>query len=98
LKNGNVDVIDAYSTDGRIPAFNLQVLQDDKHYFPPYYAAPVIRKSVLQKHPELKKVINSLAGKIDDAEMQKLNAEVDLEKKEPKDVAREFLKQSGLIK
>jgi osmoprotectant transport system permease protein len=98
LKNGNVDVIDAYSTDGRIPAFNLQVLKDDKHYFPPYYAAPVIRKAVLEKHPELKKILNSLDGKIDNAEMQKLNAEVDLDKKDPKDVAKEFLKQSGLIK
>ncbi|MGG3693948.1 glycine betaine ABC transporter substrate-binding protein [Heyndrickxia ginsengihumi] len=97
-KNHKVDVIDAYTTDGRIPAFNLYVLKDDKHQFPPYNAAPVIREEMLKKHPELKKVINLLAGKITDEKMQQLNAEVDIEKKDYDDVARKFLIDEGLIK
>nr|WP_152604349.1 glycine betaine ABC transporter substrate-binding protein [Heyndrickxia ginsengihumi] len=97
-KNHKVDVIDAYTTDGRIPAFNLYVLKDDKHQFPPYNAAPVIREEMLKRHPELKKVINLLAGKITDEKMQQLNAEVDIEKKDYDDVARKFLIDEGLIK
>jgi osmoprotectant transport system permease protein len=98
LKNHKVDVIDAYTTDGRIPAFHLYVLKDDKHQFPPYNAAPVIREEVLKKHPELEKVINLLAGKITNEKMQQLNAEVDLKKKDYDDVAEQFLKEEGLIK
>jgi glycine betaine/choline ABC-type transport system substrate-binding protein len=77
-RDGKVDVIDAFATDGRIPAFKLKVLIDDKHFFPPYFAAPVIREATLNKHPEI-------------------NAKVDLEKKDPKTVAREWLKSQGLI-
>jgi len=97
LKNHKVDVIDAFTTDGRIPAFHLYVLKDDKHQFPPYNAAPVIREEVLKKHPELEKVINLLAGKITNEKMQQLNAEVDLKKKDYDDVAEQFLKEEGLI-
>jgi osmoprotectant transport system permease protein len=97
-KNHKADVIDAYTTDGRIPAFHLKVLKDDKHLFPPYNAAPLIRGEVLQKHPELKKVLNLLAGKITDEKMQQLNAEVDIKKKSYDEVADEFLKDEGLIK
>lgn len=98
IKNNEVDVIDAYTTDGRIPAFKLKVLEDDKQFFPPYYAVPMVRGEVLEAHPELKDVLNLLEGRIDDEKMQQLNAEVDLEKKRYKDVAREFLKEEGLIK
>lgn len=96
-RDGKVDVIDAFSTDGRIPAFNLKVLKDDKKFFPPYYAAPVIREDTLKKHPEIADVLNLLAGKLDDKQMSILNAKVDLEKKDAKDVAREWLKSQGLI-
>ncbi|MEG6586388.1 glycine betaine ABC transporter substrate-binding protein [Dendrosporobacter sp. 1207_IL3150] len=92
-----VDVIDAFSTDGRIPAFNLKVLKDDKRFFPPYYAAPVIREDTLNKHPEIADALNLLAGKLDEKEMSSLNAKVDLEKKDAKIVAREWLKSKGLI-
>jgi len=97
-KNHKADVIDAYTTDGRIPAFNLQVLEDDKHVFPPYNAVPVVRGEVLKKHPELKEVLNLLAGKISDQKMQELNAKVDIDKKTYKEVAHQFLVEEGLLK
>lgn len=97
IKNGEVDVIDAFATDGRIPAFNLKVLKDDKNFFPPYYAAPLIRADTLEEHPELEEVLNMLAGKIDDEKMQELNARVDIDKEQYEEVAVDFLKEEGLI-
>ncbi len=97
VANGDVDVVDTYSTDGRIPAFKLVVLQDDKRFFPPYYAAPVVREEALREHPELRQVLNKLAGKVSESDMQRLNYEVDQQEKRPEDVARRFLKEKGLI-
>lgn len=97
LVDKKVDVIDAFSTDGNIPANHLVLLKDDKHLFPPYYAVPIIRDSVLKAHPELQTVLDKLAGKIDDNEMQKLNEEVDLQHKKAADVAAQWLKDNGLI-
>src|SRR5690606_2833399 len=97
IKNGEVDAIDAFSTDGRIPAFNLQVLEDDKNFFPPYYATPVIRADTLKEHPEIEKALSMLAGKIDNEKMQELNARVDIDKEQYEDVAVDFLKEEGLI-
>ncbi|MEZ7792003.1 glycine/betaine ABC transporter substrate-binding protein [Niallia circulans] len=97
IKNGDVDVIDAFSTDGRIPAFDLQVLEDDQNFFPPYYATPVIRAETLEKYPELEDVLSMLVGKIDNEKMQELNAKVDIDKEQYEDVAVEFLKEEGLI-
>jgi osmoprotectant transport system substrate-binding protein len=97
LANGNVDVIDAFSTDGKIPANDLVLLEDDKHLFPPYYAVPIIRNEVLKKHPELEKAINQLANKITDEEMQKLNKQVDIEHKKSLDVAKKWLQDQGLL-
>lgn len=97
VADGDVDVVDTYSTDGRIPAFKLLVLRDDKRFFPPYYAAPVIRDEVLKEHPELRLVLNRLSGKISEAEMQRLNYEVDQRERRPKDVAREFLHRKHLL-
>jgi osmoprotectant transport system permease protein len=98
VKEGEVDAIPAYTTDGRLVRFHLGVLKDDKKFFPPYYAAPVIRQDTLKKFPKLKNVINGLEGKISEKEMAEMNARVDLDKKDPRDVAREFLQQKGLIK
>ncbi|SFA81206.1 MULTISPECIES: glycine betaine ABC transporter substrate-binding protein [unclassified Bacillus (in: firmicutes)] len=98
VKEGDVDVIPAFTTDGRIARFNLGVLEDDKKFFPPYYAAPVIRKETLKDFPELKKVLNQLEGKISEKEMAEMNARVDLDKEDPKKVATDFLKMKGLIK
>lgn len=97
-RDKKVDVIDAFATDGRIPAFNLKVLKDDKNFFPPYYAAPIVRADTLKKHPQIADVLNLVAGKLDDKQMSMLNAQVDLEKKDPKEVARQWLIAQGLIK
>jgi osmoprotectant transport system substrate-binding protein len=98
VRDKKVSVIDGFATDGRIAAFNLKVLKDDKNFFPPYYAAPIIREDVLKKHPEIADALKRLAGKLDDKEMAKLNAKVDLEKQDAKAVAKEWLQSQGIIK
>lgn len=97
--DGAVDVICAFATDGRIAAYDLVTLQDDKQFFPPYQAAPLIRAKTLAKHPQLKTILNRLAGKLDDAMMQRLNLQVDRDKnpRKPSAVARDFLVEAGLI-
>jgi osmoprotectant transport system substrate-binding protein len=97
IGNGDMDVTDAFATDGPIKKFNLKVLEDDKGFFPPYYAAPIIRNETLEAHPELEEVLNKLAGKIDDATMTELNYKIDVEGQEIEAVAAEFLQSEGLI-
>lgn len=97
LALGKVDVICAFATDGRILAYNLLLLEDDRRFFPPYQAAPVIRMEVLQNFPELRQVLNLLAGAINNETMQQLNYEVDENKRSPKEVAREFLVTKGFL-
>lgn len=97
IANNEVDVICAFSTDGRIPAYNLQLLQDDRSFFPPYFAAPVVRRKTLEKYPAIGPVLKKLAGLIDDQTMQQLNYAVDEEKRPLEEVARQFLKQHELI-
>ncbi|MFA5576545.1 MAG: glycine betaine ABC transporter substrate-binding protein [Tissierellaceae bacterium] len=97
LVQGSVDVISAFATEGRIAAFDLVILEDDKQFFPPYDAAPIVRMDLLEKHPEIEEILNGLANKIDDIKMAELNAAVDLDKREPEDVARDFLVEVGLI-
>ena len=98
IESGKSQVIDAFSTDGLLKAFELEVLEDDQHFFPPYYAVPVIRKEILEKYPELEEAINKLAGQIDDETMRELNYKVDKLGMEPDRVAREFLIERGFIK
>ena len=97
VKKGQVDVIPAFTTDARIDLYNLAMTKDDKHIFPPYYAAPVVRMDTLKSHPKLKGVLNSLKGKISVKEMRHMNGEVDIHHKKPEDVAKKFLKDKGLI-
>lgn len=97
LLNGSADVVVAFGTDGEISAYNLVVLQDDKHMFPPYQVAPVARAQVLDANPKIADVLNKLAPKITDEVMRTLNYEVTGKKREPKDVAHDFLVQQGLI-
>jgi glycine betaine/choline ABC-type transport system substrate-binding protein len=97
VDSGDVDVISAFATDGRIPALNLVVLEDDLAFFPPYFAAPVVRQDLLAEDPGVGQVLNQLAGKIDDATMAGLNAQVDVEKMAEADVAKSFLQEQGLI-
>jgi glycine betaine/choline ABC-type transport system substrate-binding protein len=97
VDSGDVDVISAFATDGRIPALGLVTLEDDLGFFPPYYAAPLVRQELLDEDPAVADVLNSLAGSLDDQTMADLNAQVDVEGEEPEDVARAFLEEQGLI-
>ena len=97
LADGDVDVISAFATDGRIPALNLKLIEDDLGFFPPYYAAPVVRQDLLEESPEVADILNQLAGSIDDAQMAELNFQVDDGGQEAIDVAREYLVGEGLI-
>ena len=93
-----VDVISGFATDGRIPAFNLVVLEDDLKFFPPYFAAPVVRMDLLGKAPRVADILNQLAGRISDIDMATLNFTVDGKKLEAEAVAKDYLKNNGLIK
>ncbi|MCY7422258.1 MAG: ABC transporter permease/substrate-binding protein [Chitinophagaceae bacterium] len=92
-----LDVISGYSTDGRLKAFNLVVLKDDKTIFPPYYAAPVVRHEVLMKYPEVAATLNRLSGLINDSIMTELNYRVDYLKQTPEVVATNFLASKNLL-
>ncbi len=97
LANRSVDIINGFATDGRIPAYELVCLEDDRNFFPPYYAAPLIRKETLMNYPQLKKVLNSLSGKITNEKMQQLNYQADEKGKKAIDIAREYLINLQLI-
>jgi glycine betaine/choline ABC-type transport system substrate-binding protein len=96
LESKQVDLIAGSATDGLIPALDLRVLEDDKHYFPPYDAVPVVREASLQRHPELRKALSELAGKITQREMQAMNYAVDSQHRDPQEVVAEFLRKKGL--
>ncbi|SDL10912.1 osmoprotectant transport system permease protein [Catalinimonas alkaloidigena] len=96
VRNGDVDVISGFSTDGRIEAYHLRVLEDDKQYFPPYYAAPLVRNATLRRYPELKDALAWLDDRISEAEMMRMNYQVDEAKQTPQQVAANFLQQKGL--
>lgn len=97
IGNGEIDVTDAFTTDGAIKQYNLKVLEDDKDFFPPYYVAPIIRKDTLEKHPELEDVLSKLSGIIDEETMMDLNYKVDVEDKDIEKVVKEFLQEKDLI-
>jgi osmoprotectant transport system substrate-binding protein len=84
-------------TDGVLSNADLVVLQDDKRYFPPYDAAPIVRIETLQKHPQLRQALDELGGLISEQEMQTLNYRVDVEKKDVKQVVQDFLKAGGKV-
>lgn len=96
IHEGQVDIISGYSTDGRIKAFDLLVLDDNRHAFPPYAAAPVVRQTTLNRYPELGSTLNKLAGKLTDSVMTALNYQADYQKQSPEAIAANFLKQVGL--
>lgn len=97
VQQDEVQVINAFSTDGNLVAFDLGVLEDDKQFFPPYNAAPLVRLEALEAHPELEDVLNRLGGQISNEEMQQMNYAVDQQGRSEVDVAREFLQGKGLI-
>jgi osmoprotectant transport system permease protein len=93
-----LDVISGYSTDGRLTAYDLTVLDDDKGIFPPYYAAPVVRKEVLDKWPKLSEILNLLSGRINDSVMTGLNYKVEYLGQTPERCAKDFLVRQGLFR
>jgi osmoprotectant transport system substrate-binding protein len=97
LKDRQIDIAAGNATDGLIPALDLFVLEDDRHYFPPYEAVAVMRQQTLQQHPEVAQAMAELGGKISDQEMQKLNYALDGQHRDVKDVAHEFLQTKGLV-
>jgi len=98
IYNGKLDVISGYTTDGRLKAYDLITLEDDKKIFPPYYAAPVVRKEVLQKYDDLAPALNRLAGRINDSIMTLLNYRVEYLNQSPERCARDFLQSLGLYR
>ncbi len=98
VQNGDINLIDAYSTDSELAKYNLVVLEDDKKLFPPYQGAPLLRKDTLKKYPQLETILGKLQDKITDAEMREMNYEVGVDGKRAEDIAREYLKKNGLIK
>ena len=98
ISNGDVNIIDVFSTDSKIITNKLKLLNDDRRLFPPYQGAPILREETLKKHPELEKILNKLAGKITEKEMTEMNYKVDVEGKSSYDVAKEYLQKEGLIK
>jgi len=97
LKDHQVDLIAGNNTDGLIPAFDLFVLQDDRHYFPPYEAVAIMRQQLLAQHPEVESALAPLAGAISDEDMRRLNYSVDGEHRDATQVVKEFLQQRKLI-
>jgi osmoprotectant transport system substrate-binding protein len=96
LDSRQVDLIAGNTTDGLIQALDLQVLQDDRHYFPPYDAIPVVRRQTLDRHPGLGDALQALAGKISAADIRGLNYAVDAEHKDVKSVVSRFLSEKGM--
>ncbi|WP_424616648.1 ABC transporter permease/substrate-binding protein [Abiotrophia defectiva] len=98
LEQDKLDIIEVYSTDSQIIKYGLKLLQDDKHLFPPYQGAPLMREETLKQHPELEGILNKLHKKITATEMATMNYQVDVEGKSAKEVAHDFLSRQGLLK
>lgn len=93
VDTGDMDVVLAYTTDGRIADFDLVPLEDDEQFFPPYDASLVANDDVLEENPELEGLLDNLAGTIDDEKMREMNYEADVQMKEPSLIAKEFLEE-----
>lgn len=98
LINGDVDIIDAFATDGLLKKFNLKTLIDDKGFFPPYYPMPIMRSETLNKFPEIAPILEELGSVLTNEVMSELNYRVDELQESPEEVARDFLISNGLIK
>ena len=98
LKDHRIDLAGGNTTDGLIPALDLFVLADDRHYFPPYEAVPVIRRQTLEQHPEIAQILADLGGKISDEEMQNFNYAVEGQHRDATEVVHEFLRSKGLVR
>ncbi len=97
IADDRIDVIDAYSTDGKLLKYQLKLLKDDQQFFPPYFAAPIVRSETLAKFPQLREALEPLAGLLTDETITALNYQVEVERRDPVRVAREFLIAQGLL-
>ncbi len=97
INDKKIDVVVIYTTDGRLISSNITILKDDLGFFPSYECGNVVRNEVLNEHPELREVLLKLEGLISNEDMAKMNYQVEVEKKDPKDVAHEFLKEKKLV-
>ena len=98
VQSGNINLVDAYSTDPELAQYNMVILKDDKHLFPPYQGSPMMREETLKKYPKLKEILEKLSGKISDEEMSTMNYRVSVKGEKAEDVAREYLRNTGIIK
>ena len=97
MRSGKIDVINIFTTDGQLSHANLTVLKDDKHFFPSYYCATIVREETLKEHPELERILEKMNGILTDQEMADMNYKVDVEHRTEREVAVEFLKKKGLL-
>ncbi len=97
VANGETDVLDVFGTDGLIGLYDIVVLEDDKQFFPPYYAVPLVREDILEEYPEIEELLANLGGLLDDETMIGLNYQVDELQRDPAAVAKEFLTEQGLL-
>lgn len=97
IKDGKTDVADAFSTDGKLIAYNLVILEDDKNFFPPYYVAPLLNGEFAETHPDVIEALDKLSGQINETEMQNMNYRVAEDGVPARNVAEEFLKKKGLL-
>lgn len=98
VESGEINLVDAYSTDSELRQYNLKVLKDDKQLFPPYQGAPLLREETAERYPEIVKALNKLAGRITDEEMREMNYQVNVKGKNPYEVARSYLEKENLLK
>jgi osmoprotectant transport system substrate-binding protein len=96
LAEKKVDIVAGNSTDGLIDALGFVPLQDDRHYFPPYDAVPIVRRAALEKFPQVRAALADLSGKISEEEMRRLNRQVDADQRDVASVVREFRATKGL--
>ena len=97
IERGDVNLIDAYSTDAEIAEYDLVVLEDDLELFPPYQGAPLMMTELIEEHPEIEDILNSLSGQITNDQMREMNYQVDFEDRAAEEVASEFLIEEGLL-
>jgi len=98
LQQNEIQVMDAYATDGKLKEFDMVILHDDKHFFPPYNGAVIVRMDTLEKNAGLGDVLDKLSGQLNDETMQELNYRVDVKSESVEKVAEDFLRSKSLIK
>jgi len=97
INNGDINLMDAYSTDADLRRYDMVILEDDQKVFPPYQGAPLFTQEFLDEHPEIIDPLNKLSGQISDTEMQEMNYQVGVEDEDPYQIAEDYLEEAGLI-